>query len=182
MNRNELEHLLRASAGVSGESEFYIFGSQSILGRHPDAPRALRQSMELDLCPRTRREAAEAIEAAIGELSQFHHTHGVYVEVYLEEEWMSLLKLPLHWKSRLVKVSGASIGEVTGWCLDPLDLAYAKLAAAREKDLLFVQEMFRAGIISIGRLTNLINAEGVPGHDLEMVAVRARRLHTGATE
>ncbi len=46
MNRSELEHLLRASRGHTGERDFIIIGSQSVLGKHPDAPRELRQSME----------------------------------------------------------------------------------------------------------------------------------------
>jgi hypothetical protein len=48
MKRVELEHILRASSGITGEKDFIIVGSQSILGRHPDAPRELRQSMESD--------------------------------------------------------------------------------------------------------------------------------------
>src|SRR5437763_1098071 len=42
MKRVDLEHILRASKGTTGETEFVIIGSQAILGRHPDAPRASR--------------------------------------------------------------------------------------------------------------------------------------------
>ncbi len=41
MNRAELEHILRACKGTTGETEFIVIGSQSILGKHPDAPRVL---------------------------------------------------------------------------------------------------------------------------------------------
>ncbi|HEY5892334.1 MAG TPA: hypothetical protein VIT91_03805 [Chthoniobacterales bacterium] len=51
MNRLELEHIVRAAAGITGKKEFIIVGSQSILGQFPDAPRSLRQSMELDIYP-----------------------------------------------------------------------------------------------------------------------------------
>jgi len=44
----EPEHIVRAAAGITGETEFHRHGSQSIFGRFPDAPRTLRQSMEAD--------------------------------------------------------------------------------------------------------------------------------------
>jgi hypothetical protein len=46
MKRADLEHILRACRSVTGETEFVVIGSQAILGRFPDAPRVLRQSME----------------------------------------------------------------------------------------------------------------------------------------
>jgi hypothetical protein len=48
MKRSDLEHILRACKGVTGEAEFIVVGSQAVLGRYPDAPRVLRQSMEAD--------------------------------------------------------------------------------------------------------------------------------------
>ena len=51
MKRADLEHILRASKGVTGETEFIVVGSQAILGKFPDAPRVLRESMEADLSP-----------------------------------------------------------------------------------------------------------------------------------
>ena len=76
MKRSDLEHILRASKDVTGETEFIVIGSQAILGRFPDAPRALRQSMEADLYPRYRPESSDLIEGSLGELSPFHQTFG----------------------------------------------------------------------------------------------------------
>jgi len=42
MKRSDLEHILRASKGVTGEKEFIVIASQAILGPFPDAPRVLR--------------------------------------------------------------------------------------------------------------------------------------------
>ena len=61
MKRSELEHIPRASKGITGETEFIVIGSQSILGRFPDAPRELRQSMEADLYPKFRPELGTQI-------------------------------------------------------------------------------------------------------------------------
>jgi hypothetical protein len=61
MNRQELEHVIRACANATAGNEFLIIGSQSILGSVPDAPRELRVSMELDVCPLPFTESAAAI-------------------------------------------------------------------------------------------------------------------------
>ena len=66
MKRSELEHILRASKGVTAETEFIVIGSQAILGPFPDAPRVLRQSMEADLYPRYRPELSDLIEGSLG--------------------------------------------------------------------------------------------------------------------
>ncbi len=54
MTRDELEHAIRAACDVAEDTEVYIFGSQAILGQHPDAPAALRQSAEADMTPKNR--------------------------------------------------------------------------------------------------------------------------------
>ena len=52
MTRAELEHAIRAACDVAGDDEIWVFGSQAILGEHPDAPPDLLQSMEVDVAPR----------------------------------------------------------------------------------------------------------------------------------
>lgn len=76
MNIEQLRHLLRAAASVTGESVFIVIGSQAILGSHPDAPRSLRKSVEGDTYPRDHPEKAIEVDGAIGELSPFHHEYG----------------------------------------------------------------------------------------------------------
>jgi len=57
----EFEYVIRACANATAGNEFLIIGSQSILGSVPDAPRELRVSMELDVCPLPFTESAAAI-------------------------------------------------------------------------------------------------------------------------
>ena len=71
MKRQELEHIVRAAAGITGEKEFIVLGSQSILGKFPDAPHSLRHSMEVDIYPREHPELAELINGCLGE---FQHS------------------------------------------------------------------------------------------------------------
>ena len=79
MTREQLEHAIRAACEVSEDSEIWIFGSQAILGEFPNAPEALRASIEVDVQPKNRPDKIQAIDSVLGELSLFHQTHGFYV-------------------------------------------------------------------------------------------------------
>lgn len=154
MKRCDLEHVLRASKGVTGETEFIVIGSQSILGPFPDAARVLRESLEADLYPRFRPELSELIEGSLGRYSQFNQTFGYYADGVAP----TTATLPNGWETRLVKMSNENTGGAIGWCLDPYDLAYSKLAARREKDLAFVRELLRLDMIGTGHLRKLIES------------------------
>ncbi len=78
MNAEQLRHILRAAAAVTGESVFVVIGSNDILGSDPDAPRSLRKSVEGDTYPKNHPEKAIEVDGAIGELSPFHQEFGYY--------------------------------------------------------------------------------------------------------
>jgi hypothetical protein len=80
MNREDLEHLIRAAATVTNEYEFVIVGSQSILGSIPYPPAELKMSAEADMYPLNAEEKAIQIEGALGEGSMFHATFGYYAQ------------------------------------------------------------------------------------------------------
>ena len=71
MNRRQLEHVLRASASLSGCREMVIIGSQALLASHPDAPESLLRSMEVDLYPLEAPEKADLIDGSIGDALAF---------------------------------------------------------------------------------------------------------------
>ena len=127
MKRADLEHILRASKGITCEDEFIVLGSQSILGPHPDAPKELRMSMEADLYPKNRPDLSPLIEGALGELSAFHSTFGYYADGVSP----GTATLPADWEKRLIPLRTENTGGATGWCLEPHDLAFSKLAARR---------------------------------------------------
>ena len=153
MKRSDLEHILRASKGITGETEFIVVGSQCILGPHPDAPKILRQSVEADLYPKQRPDLSEMIEGSLGRYSQFNLTFGYYADGVSPET----ATLPQGWETRLVKVSNENTGGAIGWCLEPHDLAYSKLAARREKDMAFVRELLRHDMVGQAQLRRLIS-------------------------
>ena len=154
MKRADLEHILRASKGVTGETEFIVIGSQAILGPFPDAPRVLRESMEADLYPRFRPELAEAIEGSLGRYSQFDQTFGYFADGVSP----NTATLPKGWEARLIRLLNENTGGAIGWCLEPHDLAFSKLAARREKDLAFVSALLRFKMARASRLRALIQA------------------------
>jgi hypothetical protein len=158
MKRADLEHVLRASKDITGETEFIVLDSQSLLGPYPHAPSELCVSMEVDLYPKNRPELAMLIEGSLGELSQFHGKFGYYADGVTPET----AKLPHGWADRVVRVSNENTRGAIGWCLDPHDLAFSKLAARREKDLRFVAGLLRHKLIRLSFLEALIESADSP--------------------
>jgi hypothetical protein len=137
MTRDQLEHAIRAACEVSEDSEIWVFRSQAILGKFPNAPEELRTSIEVDVQPKNRPEMIDAIDGALGELSLFHQTHGFYVHGLTLE---AAATLPQGWESRATPVfDEISTNGKTGWCVEAHDLAASKLVAFREKDRDFVR-------------------------------------------
>ena len=134
MKRNQLEHLLRAAGALTQETSIVVIGSQSILGSYPYAKEALVESREADMFPKNDPAKGEILDA-IGEESVFDKTFGYHAQ-WVDE---STATLPKGWKGRLVKICNENTGGVTGYCLDPLDLVAAKLAAGRPKDFSFAE-------------------------------------------
>jgi hypothetical protein len=139
MQRHELEHLIRAAGAITGAGEIVVIGSQSILGARPNAPASLLRSSEADLFTLRDPKDADLIDGSIGEGSPFHETFGYYAQGV----WEDTAVLPEGWKDRLVSISNENTRGVVARCLEPHDLAVAKLVAGREKDLDFLLEMVR---------------------------------------
>lgn len=62
MPRSEREHLIGTAGAIADDDQIVVIDSQSVLGPYPDAPVALRASMEADLYPRNRPERADLID------------------------------------------------------------------------------------------------------------------------
>ena len=143
MRRNELEHLIRAAAAITDQYEIMVIGSQSILGAVPGPPETLLESMEADIYPLHRPDLADLIDGSIGEGSPFHERFGYYAQGVGPETAI----LPAGWQSRLVRIQNQNTDLKVGYCLEPHDLAASKLAAGRDKDWLFVEEMLHHKIV-----------------------------------
>ena len=169
MKRDEFEHVVRAAADVV-DDDVVVIGSQAILAEHPDPPEELLRSVELDVFPRTKLEAAVEIDGAIGDGSPFHETFGYYAHGVGPES----LTAPAGWENRLVRVELPAAqrkgGTIIAWCLERHDLVLAKLAAGREHDLAFVRVAINAGLVDTDQV--LLGIDLLPESDRDAVRER----------
>ena len=95
MNRESLEHLLRAASAITKQDRFLIIGSQSIIGVVSEPPGVLGASMEADIVALDVPDLTGLVEGAIGELSMFHEAFGYYAQAVgldtaiLPDGWVS---------------------------------------------------------------------------------------------
>lgn len=171
MNRDELEHLIRASATITNEYEFVIVGSQSILGQIPYPEPEFKMSAEADIYPRNAPELADKIDGNIGEGSEFHRVHGFYARGVGPETAL----LPEGWQTRLWKIQNGNTDSRIGWCLDVVDLFLSKAAAAREKDQVFCRALLKHGHVQLQQALDLVPAMPLMEDECKRLAARIRR-------
>jgi hypothetical protein len=172
VRRAELAELLRSASHVTGDPEPLVLGSQSILGGYDEdeLPLPATASVEADLAflDDPERTKSDLVEAALGELSEFHIQHGYYAEGVD----VALAVLPDGWRARLLQSDGA-VGLPRGALfLEKHDLAVGKLVAYREKDLAYVTALLDEGLLDVAVLRDRVDRLAVErGEDL------GRRLH-----
>lgn len=151
MKREQLEHAIRAACSLLKTTEIYIVGSQSILGSYPKVSGAISDSIEADFLPiielipgiESAQEAADVLNGTFGPSSHFETTHKFEIEGVVEND----LVLPPGWRDRTVAVCTENTNGCTGHCLEPYDMAVAKLAAGRAKDKTAILNLIKQGII-----------------------------------
>jgi hypothetical protein len=157
MKKRQVDHVLRAAGRITGEKQFIIIGSQSLHGKHPDVADDILRSFEVDLIAKHDPPRTEWLNA-IGQDSHFHEQFGYYADPVDENTAV----LPNGWKARLVNLPEVETDGVRGLCLDPHDLAIAKYAAGRDKDLAFTRELANRGLVAHNRLEELLDETPVP--------------------
>jgi len=153
VNLEEFHHSIRAACEVltrqGASGAIVIMGSQSVLGSFPPLTldRRLLMSAEVDVMPVAKDEheierLSDFLHGSLGQDSYFQETNGFHVDGISIETAV----LPKGWVHRLIPEVDPASG-ATGWCLDPHDLAAAKLIAGRPKDLDFVQVLIDARLV-----------------------------------
>jgi hypothetical protein len=82
----------------------------------------------------------------------------------------------------LVNLSPGDTDGVKGLCLEPHDLAIAKYAASREKDLIFTRELARRGLLSEARLLALLDQTPVDEDARERIRGQIGRDFSAASD
>jgi hypothetical protein len=174
MQRPQLEHIIRAAAGITGTEQFVVIGSQAILGQFPNPPIELLISIEADLFSLRGPSDADLIDGSIGEASPFHRTFGYYAHGVAAETAV----LPAGWQDRLIPIQNENTGGGAGLCLEVHDLAVSKLVAGREKDLSFVRSILRHGLANPEVISKRLQTTPLPSDRRETSLARLRRLLT----
>ncbi len=154
-----------------------VVGSQAIHAQNVKLPPIAFLSAEADVYPRNCPERADEIDAAIGELSPFHETHGYYAHGVSSKTAI----LPAGWEQRVIRISNPNTGGATGLCIDAHDLVLSKYAAGREQDREFNQALIRHGIVSRRKLTMLLRTMPVDNEMKGIIAARIKTDYAAAT-
>lgn len=159
MRRDELEHLIRASCQIVGQDQVLVVGSQSVLGTYSEyeLPEESTFSEEADVIPLyddAEGSAADQIDGAIGEMSRFHQTHGIYAQGVSRRTAL----LSTGWEGRLVPIRNENTRYFTGWCLDVHDLCASKLLANRDKDRDFVRALIVEDLVLVETIRERVAA------------------------
>jgi hypothetical protein len=171
MNREDLEHIIRASGDVTNQCEFIIVGSQSILGATPNPEDIFKMSAEADIYPLLEPGLAEQIDGAIGEGSPFHESYGYYAQGVGPET----ATLPSGWIDRVHRVhrvQNANTNDRVGYCLDVADLFMSKAAAGRDKDREFCAALIKYKYVEAKQALALVPL--MPLDDVEKRKLTAR--------
>lgn len=143
MKKSEVEHILRAAAKICKDDEFIIIGSQSLHGKYPNLADEILMSQEVDIISKNKMNDTEFLNV-IGIDSPFHVQFGYYADPVD----LATATLPKNWKNRLVNLKiETDSGGAKGYCLEPHDLVIAKLAAGRDKDIIFIRALIDRGLV-----------------------------------
>lgn len=168
MKREHLEHIIRASGKIINEKEFYVIGSQSILGQYPNAPEGLLVSNEADIICKLDPEKSDKIEGAIGELSHFHDTYGYYAQGVGFET----AKLPEGWENRCFAIKNENTDGNTAYCLELHDTCISKFVADRPKDLDYIKECIRTNLVKKDILIERLHMTVISDTQREFIEIK----------
>jgi len=176
VNRRQLAHILRAAADVGNDPHILVIGSQAILASfEADAlPVAATRSIEADIAffDDADHLKADFVEGAIGEDSMFHQSYGYYGQGVS----VATATLPDGWQDRLVRFNPPDSAPAEALCLDPSDLAVAKLVASRQKDIEYVASLLGSGHLEPEVLRERVASLSVVGAVRSRVSVLLERL------
>ena len=165
LRQADLDHAVRAVATILGTDEVVVVGSQALLVLRDDIDRPLRHSLEFDVfapnaltwqADNPDLEQSEHLSALVGEGTDFHDTHGFFIDgvdagtAMLRPDWRS---------NAIVRmVSDLSGKHIRAVAPHPTDLVSAKLHRADPKDIEFASRCLRLGMTTHADVLQAIRA------------------------
>jgi len=166
MQRNKVDHVLRAAAFVTGHKVFVLIGSAALIARiKGPTPASMMVTQEVDIYAfdvDNFQELSDMIDGSLGQDSPFHRSFGFYADGVSPET----AKMPLDWMTRASRYSSPACPGVTAIVPEENDLALAKLVAWREKDIDWLRTGVAHRILSLdqmeARLDRLPSPDAAP--------------------
>lgn len=170
MDKRQLEHLLRAASVITQEIRFYVVGTAAIvpwLDQIRGSDVVLARSREADLIPASGSvKAIDLIDGALGLESTFDETYGYHADGV---EFSTVANAPANWRDRVLEFCGPNTNGAIGLCMEPHDLAIAKLCAGRQKDHEFVDALLTTRLVNTKVLLERLNEVTAPPEVLDRV-------------
>jgi hypothetical protein len=169
LDLSDVHDALRAAAEAYGREQFIIVGVGSLAASQLPIDSQLRSTVDIDLFPTWDASQATrwaAADLSIGNGSPFHRDHGFYIERV--GEWTTQ-QLPSTWASRATHLH---IDSIHAQVIHPLDLIYAKLTAARQKDLYFVRRVIELQVFTQQQIEDFITTETPDSKHREQLLTR----------
>jgi hypothetical protein len=155
LNKQRVDHILRAAGVVTGKTKFVLIGSAAVAAWRSDLPEIMMISRDVDLFAYDAPDAAEVadlLDGALGQASQFDAEFGYYCDGVEPETAV----LPGNWRDRAKLYSNPATNGVEALAPEPNDIALSKVVAWRPKDVAWLRAAVSAGIVEvetmIGRL------------------------------
>jgi len=171
VTREQLEHIIRAVADITGRPRLVVIGSQAILGQFPNAPAELLVSREADIYAPESPEPSELITGSIGEGSRFERTYSCFADGVSR----ATATLPAGWEDRLVPIRNRNTRGATGWRLEVHDIAIAKYVANRDKDHRYNRALWKHGLIEARTLEERLGATDIEENRRGLIRTVAKR-------
>jgi hypothetical protein len=142
---SHLQTLFDEARKLTGEKEFVVIGSLSVLGvvqAFADIPARMLMSIDVDCYTKTEPARVFDLRDKLGEGSAFEAEHGYYLDPVSPD----LPMLPDQWEYRLIRVLLGS--GVVVFFLDPNDAAVSKYARCDVRDREWLRAGLDAGLLS----------------------------------
>jgi hypothetical protein len=127
MQRDKVDHVLRAAASVTGHKVFVLIGSAALIARiKGPTPASMLMTQEVDIYAFDVDDVdklSDMIDGSLGQNSPFHTLFGFYADGVSSET----AKMPFDWMTRANKYSSPACLGVTAIVPEENDLALAKL-------------------------------------------------------
>lgn len=144
MDLPSLKNLIEAIRRKACDQRLILFGSASLLGSFPEMGEKetmVRVSRDADFVfDPWDEELAQAVHGIVGARHAFDLEHGYYADIVRP---MAFANFPPGWEQRLLRLEGCA----GVFCLEPHDMAVAKLFAGRPKDVALLAELIREGLL-----------------------------------